>query len=81
MLQFRDRHSLLFLLPIRHEFCQSLILDGDARLVVDVEGGKFNAPLCNSSCRIDVIDDVLQWSLAHNCDLVVIEVVPKLVRS
>jgi hypothetical protein len=48
------------------------------RLVVNVEGGKFNAPLCNSSCRVAVVDDVLQWSVAHNCDFVVIEVVHKL---
>jgi hypothetical protein len=50
-------------------------LDGGARLVVDVEGGKFNAPLCNSSCRVAVVDDVLQWSFAHDYDLMVIEVV------
>jgi hypothetical protein len=53
-----------------------LRLDGGARLVVDAEGGQFNARLCNSSCSVAVVDDVLQWSLAHHYDLMVIEVVP-----
>jgi hypothetical protein len=75
MLWFWDGHSLLGFLPIRHKFRQSLRLDGGVRLVVDVEGGQFDAPLCNSSSCIAVVDDVLQWSLAHHCDLVVIEVV------
>jgi hypothetical protein len=35
------------------------MLDGDARLVVDVEGAKVNALLCNSSCRVAIIDDVI----------------------
>jgi hypothetical protein len=75
MLRFWDRRSLLDFLPIRHEFRQSLRLDGGARLVVNVEGGKFDAPLCNSSCSVAIVDDVVKWSLAHNYDPVVIKVV------
>jgi hypothetical protein len=65
MLWFWDGRSLLCFLPIRHEFRQNLRLDGGARLVVDIEGGQFNAPLCNSSCCVAVVDDVLQWSFAR----------------
>jgi hypothetical protein len=76
MLWFWDGHSLPCFLLIHHEFRQSLRLYGGARLVVDVKGGQFNAPLCNSSYRITVVDDVLQSSLAYHYDLMVIEVVP-----
>jgi hypothetical protein len=34
-----------------------------------------------SFSRVDVFDDVLQWSFAHDCDLMIIEVVPYLTRS
>jgi hypothetical protein len=76
MLWFWDGRSLLGFLPICCKFDQSLRLDGGARLVVNVEGGQYDAPLCNSSYCVAFVDDVLQWSLAHHCDLVVIEVVP-----
>jgi hypothetical protein len=74
MLWFWDGRSLLGFLPIHHKFHQSLRLDGGARLIVDIEGGQLDAALGNSSCCVAVVDDVLQWSLAHHCDLVVIVV-------
>jgi hypothetical protein len=51
---------------------QSEILDDahDAKLFYYKHG------MLHLSCCIAVVDDVLQWSLAHHCDFMVIEVMP-----
>jgi hypothetical protein len=52
-----------------------LRLAGCAWLEVDVEGAEFDCPLGDSSSRILVPQDVAEWVVGDNDNLVLLEVV------
>src|SRR4051812_29403435 len=74
---FRHGHAFRCFSPISDEIRQDMRLDCIPSLVVYVEGREFDPPLRYSSRCVGIIHDGCQWSCAHNCHWMLLEIVPQ----